>query len=143
MNTRREFIKTGLALGAAVTFADFRRLAAAESPSVPVPLPANPASPRPVLVAVRNGSRTTMLDAAFTSLGGIGAFVKPGQTVLVKPNIGWDAPPERGANTHPELVGHLVKLCFGAGAKSVSVFDNTCDEWELTYEHSGIARAVR
>jgi uncharacterized protein (DUF362 family) len=143
MNTRREFLKVGLTLGAAVTFANFRRLAAAESPSAPVPAPADPASPRPVLVAVRNGSRTAMLDAALTSLGGIGAFVKPGQTVLVKPNIGWDAPPERGANTHPELVGHLVKLCFGAGAKSVSVFDNTCDQWDLTYEHSGIAPAAR
>ncbi|MFI5336375.1 MAG: DUF362 domain-containing protein, partial [Opitutales bacterium] len=41
------------------------------------------------------------------------------------------------------LVGRLTRLCLEAGAKSVSVFDNPCDEWERTYEHSGIARAAR
>ena len=136
MNTRREFLKSGLALGAAVSLAHWRRLAAAETPA-----PA--AAARPVLVAVRDGSRTAMLDKALAALGGLGVFVKPGQTVCLKPNIGWDAPPERGANTHPELVGHLVRLCLEAGAKSVSVFDNPCDQWQLTYEHSGIEKAAR
>ncbi len=136
MNTRREFLKSGLALGAAVSLGQWRRLAAAETTG-----PAGPA--RPVLVAVREGSRTAMLDQALSALGGLGAWVKPGQTVCLKPNIGWDAPPERGANTHPELVGHLVRRCLEAGAKSVSVFDNPCDQWQLTYEHSGIEKAAR
>ena len=96
-----------------------------------------------MLVAVRAGSRTAMLDKALEARGGIGAFVKTGQTVCLKPNIGWDAPPERGANTHPELVGHLTRLCLAAGAKSVSVFDNTCDQWQRTYENSGIEKAAR
>ncbi len=142
MNTRREFLKTGLAFGAAVSLAPWSRLAAATTATTPVaPAPAAPA--RSVLVAVRDGSRSAMADQAFAALGGVGAWVKPGQTVCLKPNIGWDAPPERGANTHPELVGHLVRLCLGAGAKSVSVFDNTCDQWQLTYEHSGIEKAAR
>ncbi len=141
MNTRRDFLKTGLAFGTVVSLANWRRLAAAETPAPDSPGPAD--TPRPVLVAVRDGSRTAMLDKALAALGGIGAFVKPGQTVCVKPNIGWDAPPARGANTHPELVGHLVRLCLEAGAKSVSVFDNSCDQWQLTYEHSGIAEAAR
>ena len=111
MNTRREFFKTGLALGAAVSLARWSRLSAAESPTPVVPAP-GPESPRSVLVAVRDGTRTAMVDKALASLGGIGAFVKAGQTVCLKPNIGWDAPPERGANTHPELVGHLVRLCL-------------------------------
>ena len=143
MNTRREFLKSGLALGAAVTLAPWRELAAAEPSAAPPPLPSPADAARPVLVAVRNGSRTAMADSALAALGGIGAFVRPGQTVCLKPNIGWDAPPERGANTHPELVGHLVRLCLGAGAKSVSVFDNSCDQWQLTYEHSGIEKAAR
>jgi uncharacterized protein (DUF362 family) len=92
---------------------------------------------------VRDGSRSAMLDQALAALGGIETFVKKGQTVLVKPNIGWDVPPERGANTDPELVGHLVKLCLNAGAKSVSVFDNPCDQWQRAYENSGIERAAR
>lgn len=137
MHTRRDFLRCGFTLGAVAALSRLSRLEAAEPA-----LTASP-SPRPVLVAVRDGSRSAMLDAALSALGGIGAFVRPGQTVLVKPNIGWDAPPERGANTHPELVAHLVKRCLEAGAKSVSVFDNTCDQWELTYEHSGIAAAAR
>ncbi|MBS0664738.1 MAG: DUF362 domain-containing protein [Verrucomicrobia bacterium] len=136
MNSRREFLKAGLALGAALSLPRWTRLAGAE------PGPAGPAA-RPVLVAVRDGTRAAMLDRALAELGGIGLFVRPGQTVCVKPNIGWDAPPERGANTHPELVGHLVRRCLEAGAKSVSVFDNTCDQWQLTYDHSGIAAAAR
>jgi uncharacterized protein (DUF362 family) len=141
MNTRREFLKSGLALGAAVTLTNWRGLAAAETSEPAVPAPADAA--RPVLVAVRDGSRTAMVDKALAALGGLGMFVKSGQTVCLKPNIGWDAPPERGANTHPELVGHLVRLCLEAGAKSVSVFDNTCDQWQLCYEHSGIEKAAR
>jgi len=139
MNSRREFLRSSLALGAALSLSPWRKVDAAEATlSVPSTIPA-----RSVLVAVRDGSRSAMVDQALESLGGIGAFVKPGQTVCVKPNIGWDAPPERGANTHPELVGRVVRLCLEAGAKSVSVFDNTCDQWQLTYEHSGIEKAAR
>jgi uncharacterized protein (DUF362 family) len=94
------------------------------------------------LAAVRNGSRADMLDAGLEALGGIGAFVKPGQRVFVKPNIGWDVPPERGANTHPDLVGHLVALCLRARAAEVLVGDHTCDEWTRTYANSGIRAAV-
>lgn len=134
MSNRRVFLKRSLIFGAAVSLPWLRRFAAAAAP-----LP----TPRSVLVAVRDGSRSAMLDAALAELGGIGAFVHPGQTVVIKPNIAWDAPPERGANTHPELVGQLVRRCREAGAKSVSVFDNTADAWELTYERSGIAKAAR
>jgi uncharacterized protein (DUF362 family) len=144
MKSRRDFIKTGLALGATLSLVSRKGLAAAEAAAggATAPAPAAPAL-KSVLIAVRDGSRTAMLDRALAALGGIEVFVKKGQTVLVKPNIGWDAPPERGANTHPELVGHLVKLCLAAGAKSVSVFDNTCDQWQRTYENSGIEQAAR
>ena len=59
------------------------------------------AGPRPVLVAVRDGDRVAMLDKALEALGGIGAFVKPGQTVLIKPNIGWDAAPSAAPTPTP------------------------------------------
>lgn len=147
-NNRRTFLKAGLVAGASFTVAPLGDLFAAEparqtergtgvQPSV------TGAGDRPVLVALRDGSRRAMLDKGLAALGGIGVFVKPGQTVVIKPNIGWNAPPERGANTHPELVGHLVKLCLDAGAKSVSVFDNTCDQWQRTYETSGIEKAAK
>lgn len=95
------------------------------------------------LVAVRNGEPEAMFDRAIESLGGIGKFIKQGQSVVVKPNIGWDVVPERAANTHPGLVKRVVEHCFQAGAKDVFVFDNTCDLWTACYTNSGIESAVK
>lgn len=145
MQQRRDFLKTGLALGATVSLLDLGHVFAAE-PAVSVTDESSApqaGGARPILVAVRDGDRVAMLDKALETLGGIGAFVKPGQTVLIKPNIGWDAPPERGANTHPTLVARLTELCLQAGAKSVSIFDNTCDQWQRSYANSGIEQAAR
>lgn len=141
MKSRRDFIKTGLALGAALSCPGVAGLAGRDDAPAAPPA-ARLAGSGPVLVAVRDGSRSAMLDRALAELGGIGTFVRPGQTVVIKPNIGWDVPPERGGNTHPELVGRLVTLCLGAGAKSVSVFDNPCDQWQRAYATSGIGPAA-
>jgi uncharacterized protein (DUF362 family) len=141
MNTRRNFIKAGAALGAAFSLTDLGGLFAAEAAPA-ARLAAGPDG-KPLLVAVRDGSRAVMLDRALAALGGIERFVKKGQSVVVKPNIAWDVAPERSANTHPELVQHLVELCLKAGASRVSVFDFTCDrDWESCYKRSGIRAAV-
>ncbi|MFW5792765.1 MAG: DUF362 domain-containing protein [Bacteroidota bacterium] len=94
------------------------------------------------LVAVRGGEPVEMFKKAMKELGGMEAYVKRGQTVVVKPNIGWDVTPERAANTNPELIGAIVKECFVAGAAKVYVFDNTCDQWQKCYSNSGIEKAV-
>ncbi len=94
------------------------------------------------LVAIKGGEPDAMFDRAIQSLGGIGNFVKKNQTVVVKPNIGWDVVPERAANTNPKLVSKIVKSCLEAGAKKVYVFDNTCDNWKYCYRNSGIEKAV-
>ena len=142
MKTRREFIKTGVVATAGLSFVGLNQLFAAETSNV-VAAAAVTAGPRSILAAVREGSRVDMLNKAMSALGGMEAFVKKGQTVVIKPNIGWDAAPERGANTHPELVGRLVEMCLGAGAKSVSIFDNPCDQWQQTYANSGIEEAAK
>lgn len=95
------------------------------------------------LAAVRGGEATEMFDKAMEALGGISKFVKAGQKVLVKPNIGWDASPERAANTNPELIGRIVKSCLDAGASEVVVFDHTCDQWDRCYRNSGIEKSAR
>lgn len=79
-----------------------------------------------------------MFDKAIQSLGGMETFVKPGQKVVIKPNIGWDVSPERAGNTNPVLIKQIVKHCVDAGAKEVYVFDNTCDEWTKCYKSSQI-----
>lgn len=62
---------------------------------------------------------------------------------MIKPNIGWDVAPELAANTNPKLVARIIKHCFDAGAKDVYVFDHTCDNWNRSYAHSGIEKAVK
>ena len=95
------------------------------------------------LVAIKGGEPHTMFDEAIKSIGGMKSFVKKGNSVVVKPNIGWDAIPERAANTNPVLVKRIVEHCFEAGAKDVYVFDHTCDDWNSCYSTSGIERAVK
>lgn len=95
------------------------------------------------LVAVKGGQPGQMFDRAIQSLGGMKAFVNKGQTVVIKPNIGWDTTPERAANTNPELVARIVKQCIAAGAKDVFVFDHTCDNWTKCYRSSGIEKYVK
>ena len=84
-----------------------------------------------------------LTEAAIEGLGGLKRFVSKGDVVWVKPNIGWDRTPELAANTNPDVVATLVRLCFEAGAKTVKVGDNPCDIARKTYETSGIAEAVR
>lgn len=95
------------------------------------------------LVAVRGGEPGIMFDRGIRQLGGIQSFVKPGQTVVVKPNIGWDALPDRAANTNPLLVHAIIRQCLDAGARQVYVFDNTIDEMTRCYRNSGIEKAVK
>lgn len=95
------------------------------------------------LVAIKGGEPEAMFERAIKSIGGINRFVKPNQTVVVKPNIGWDVSPERAGNTNPKLVKQIVKHCFDAGAKDVYVFDHTCDNWNKCYTNSGIENAVK
>lgn len=76
-------------------------------------------------------------------LGGMAAYVKPGQTVVVKPNIGWDRTPEEAANTNPAVVREIVLMCLEAGASRVKVFDRTCNDDRRCYKRSGIADAIQ
>ena len=95
------------------------------------------------LVAVMGGEPEVMFEKGIAALGGMKNFVKEGQIVVVKPNIGWDRRPELAANTNPQLVGRIVEECFAAGAGDVFVFDNTCDNWQKSYATSGIEEAAK
>ena len=94
------------------------------------------------LVAVKGGAPGEMFDKGIAEFGGMKTFVKPGQTVVVKPNIGWAKPPEAASNTNPELIQHIVEHCVKAGAKTVYVFDHTCNNWKDSYSKSGISDAA-
>jgi len=94
-------------------------------------------------LAVRKGQDIPLLvRETISALDGMENFVKPGDVVVVKPNIGWDRTVELAANTHPEVVKALVQLCLEAGAKQVRIFDRTCNDERRCYMQSGIRPAV-
>ncbi|MDD5704907.1 MAG: DUF362 domain-containing protein [Kiritimatiellae bacterium] len=95
------------------------------------------------LVAVMGGAPGVMFGNAIAEMGGLGRFVKKGQKVCIKPNIGWDRTPELAGNTNPELVAEIVRQCFQAGAAEVTVFDHCCDQWRNCYRNSGIEAAAK
>lgn len=95
------------------------------------------------LVAIKGGEPEVMFDKAIARFGGMERFVPKGSKVLVKPNIGWDTTPEQAGNTNPKLVGRIIEHCLNAGAKEVTVFDHTCDQWTQCYANSGIEAAVK
>ncbi len=55
------------------------------------------------------------LDAALSPLGGMAAFVSPGQRVLLKVNMLAKATPERAVTTHPEIVRALIRSVRSVG----------------------------
>jgi uncharacterized protein (DUF362 family) len=94
-------------------------------------------------LAVRKGKDIQkLLEQVVSALGGIESFVKPGDIVVVKPNIGWDRAVELAANTHPQVIKALVLLCLEAGAKKIRIFDRTCNDERRCYTQSGIRAVV-
>lgn len=134
---RRDFIKTLAVAGAAIT------VHRAEAMDVLAQTFTNAAGNKVDMVAVMGGEPEVMFRRAIEEMGGMKAFIKPGQKVVVKPNIGWDKVPELAGNTNPKLVAEIVKQCLAAGAKEVTVFDHTCDDWQKCYKNSGIEEAAK
>ena len=59
------------------------------------------------------------VERLLAALGGIRSFVRPGQNVLLKPNMLSDHRPEDAVTTHPEIVRALIRLVKQAGATPI------------------------
>lgn len=97
----------------------------------------------PKIVIARGQDPARNVRAAVERLGGMAAFVGPADVVVVKPNIGWDRSAEQGANTHPEVVGEVVRLVREARPKRVIVADCPVRRSRPAFERSGILAAAR
>jgi uncharacterized protein (DUF362 family)/Pyruvate/2-oxoacid:ferredoxin oxidoreductase delta subunit len=79
---------------------------------------------------------------ALAPLGGMRAFVRPGQRVLLKPNLLMGARPERAITTHPAVVRAAILLAQEAGG-IVSVGDSPgVGTPALAARTAGIARVL-
>jgi len=123
---RREFLKV-IAIALLASQAHPRRLLAA---------------PQPTVAVARGKEYQKITKRAVDALGGMGRFVKQGDTVVIKPNMGWDRTPAQAANTHPLVVRALAMEALAAGARKVKVFDRSCNDERRCHVQSGIRDAL-
>lgn len=88
------------------------------------------------------------LRAALEPLGGMRAFVSPGQRVFLKPNLLMKAVPERAVTTHPSLVRAVIREVKACGAAEVLVGDspggrNTPGSIAKVWKAAGLADVCR
>ncbi|MDI6712493.1 MAG: DUF362 domain-containing protein [Anaerosomatales bacterium] len=58
----------------------------------------------------------TAVERALGLLGGVEEFVRPGERILLKPNLLVGATPESAVTTHPSVFAAVVRVLQGAGA---------------------------
>ena len=95
-----------------------------------VKLRANPAV-APATVAVTQASDWPVTDAqveamvrqAVQASGRLSAVIHLSDTVVLKPNLMWNAAPDEGYTTDPRVVRALVRLAREAGAGQVIIAD--------------------
>jgi uncharacterized protein (DUF362 family)/Pyruvate/2-oxoacid:ferredoxin oxidoreductase delta subunit len=81
--------------------------------------------------------------ALLEPLGGISAFVRPGERVLLKPNMLSGKVPEAAVTTHPELVKVVAELVLEAGAVVIIGDSPGIGGFQRVAERTGIARVTR
>ncbi len=95
------------------------------------------------VVIAKNGSPAQLLQAAVVPLGGMERFVKKGQRVVIKANIAWARTPEQACTNNPDLLAALIKMCYGAGAGRVVIWDHTCDNYQFAFARSGLKEVAQ
>ena len=119
------------------------------SADVGIPPQRQPAAPptasvassgNPAMVVVNGADPDDLIERGLQAMGGIGRFVKSGQSVVIKPNFSVPRTPDQAATTNPMMVAALVKRCQAAGAKSVKtcvLVDKTWRESEVRADYVG------
>jgi uncharacterized protein (DUF362 family) len=131
----------GAALVGGGAFFAGRTAARADAPGVPDWRVAT-SGPAARVHAARGGDPAANVRRVLAALGGMELFVKRGDLVLVKPNVGWDRLPEQAANTDPKVVAEIVRACRAAGARKVVVADLSCNDPQRCFARSGIRAAA-
>ncbi|MFC1833975.1 DUF362 domain-containing protein [Thermodesulfobacteriota bacterium] len=111
---RRQFLKTGLMATATALAGTTGRIV---DPNYAH------AAGHPDIAIARGRSPKANTRSAVDALGGMGRFVKPGNKVVIKPNMSFARGPKQGNNTNPEVVAEVARMCSEAGASSIAVLD--------------------
>jgi uncharacterized protein (DUF362 family) len=95
------------------------------------------------MAIARGADAAANVRRAVAAVGGMERFVKRGDRVVIKPNIGWNRLPEQAANSNPDVVAEVVKLVAAAGAAKIWVTDVSVNTAEQCFARSGIEKAAR
>ena len=82
------------------------------------------------------------LERLLEPLGGMGAFVRPGQRILLKPNMLSVKSPEQAVTTHPAVVRAVAVLVREAGGQVLVGDSPGFGGFQRVADKSGIARAA-
>jgi uncharacterized protein (DUF362 family) len=94
------------------------------------------------IVSVVQGPVEAAIRKALEPFGGMAAFVKPGATVVIKPNISFPNSKTWGTGTSPECVKAVALEALAAGAGRVIVADNTMRQGMESFERTGISEIL-
>ena len=97
-----------------------------------------------VVSIARGFDADRMVHEAVEHLGGIGAFITKGSTVVIKPNAGHEGAPGTSVNTSPEVVKAVIGEVKKAGPGKIILAESSaigCDTMTCL-EVSGIKRAA-
>jgi len=127
--TRREFFRRGAVLTGGLLLPRWVQGAAGE--------------PVPDVVHVTGGAPEEAVRAAVNGLGGIGAFVRRGQKVVISPNVAFPNPPEMATTSDRRVVAAVIDLCKEAGASRIVVASYPVRDPDLCFERTGIGDLAR
>ncbi len=95
------------------------------------------------VVIGRGATAEERLAKALDAIGGLDHYIRPGDIVLVKPNVAFDRSPNLGATSNPDSLERLIRmLLVDCKAQEVRVADNPIESPADCFAKSGIARAV-
>ena len=109
---RRDFIKAGITAMVAAQlnpFESIRSIAHAD------PVAAD-------IARVKGRDIVNMVQRGLDAIGGIGSFVKPGQTVAIKPNFSWGRNPEEAYKTADRIIKNTYRTLMTRGMKGCFVY---------------------
>ena len=99
---------------------------------------------RSVVSIAKGENPDELVERAVDHLGGIGAIIKPGSTVVIKPNAGHYGGPESSVNTNPAVVAAVIRAVQKASPKKIILAESSamgCSTMECL-EVSGIKKAA-
>lgn len=91
----------------------------------------------------RGATPDERLRKALDAMGGLQHYIKPGDIVLVKPNVAFDRAPNLGATSNPESLETLIRMILvDCRAQEVRVADNPIESPSDCFAKSGVRLAA-